>query len=76
MRLVRADQFQAFLADPDADGRARAVYEYDTVAPRAPQHTAVPALDRGGGTDVLLVVLIVAGSVVAAGGGLVLWAHS
>lgn len=76
MRLVRADQFQAFLADPDADGRARAVYEYDTVAARAPHQPVVPAPDRGGGTDVLLVVLIVAGSVVAAGGGLVLWAHS
>jgi hypothetical protein len=78
MRLVRSDQFQAFLADPDADGRARAVYEYETVAARAPRKAvAPPARDGGGGgSDALLIALVIAGSVVAAGGGLVLWAHS
>jgi hypothetical protein len=77
MRLVRADQFQAFLSDPDADGRARAVYEYETVAGRGPRIAAAsPARDGGGGSDALLIALVIAGSVVAAGGGLVLWAHS
>ena len=28
LQLVRADQFQSYLADPDADGRSRTVYEY------------------------------------------------
>jgi hypothetical protein len=75
MRLVRADQYQTFVADPDADGRSRAVYEYATVAARVTQRP--PAPDRsGGGNDVLLLALVVAGAVVAAGGGLVLWAHS
>jgi hypothetical protein len=73
-RLVRSDQFQTFLADPDADGRSRAVYDY-TVAAAAPEHVAVP--DRnGGGSDTLRIVLVVLGSLVVAGGGLVAWAHS
>ena len=73
-RLVRADQFQTFLADPDADGHRRALYEY-TVAATAPKHVVVP--DRsGGGSDTLLIVLVVVGSLVVAGGGLVAWAHS
>jgi hypothetical protein len=73
-RLVRADQFQTFLADPDSDGRSRAVYEY-TVAAAAPKHVVVPARS-GGGSDALLIVLVVLGSLVVAGGGLVAWAHS
>jgi hypothetical protein len=71
--LVRADQFQTFLADPDSDGRSRAVYDY-TVAAGAPRHVVVPS--RGGGSDALLIVLVVLGSLVVAGGGLVAWAHS
>jgi hypothetical protein len=75
MRLVRADQYQTFVADPDSDGRSRAVYEYATVAARATQRPAAP--DRSaGGSDALLLALVIAGAVVAAGGGLVLWAHS
>jgi len=74
-RLVRADQYQTFLADPDADGHSRAVYEYQTVAAQGPQHVASPA--RGGGeSDALLIVLVILGSLVVAGGGLVVWAHS
>jgi hypothetical protein len=76
MRLVRTDQYQTYLADPDADGRGRAVYEYQTVAVPAPQRPAVPARSDGGGSSVLLIVLVIAGSLVAVGGGLVLWAHS
>jgi hypothetical protein len=76
LRLVRADQYQAFLADPDADGRTRAVYEFRTVAARAPR--AAPSDDRsgGGGGNALLVALGVVGAVALAGGGLVLWAHN
>jgi hypothetical protein len=75
MRLVRADQFQTFIADPDADGRSRAVYEYDTVAAKAPPRPVVVTGD-GGGSNALLIALVIVGSLVAAGGGLVLWAHS
>jgi len=75
MRLVRADQYQSFLSDPDADGRSRSVYEYETVAASAPRVAAAPS-DGGGGTSGLLVVAIAVGSVALAGGGLVFWAHS
>ena len=75
MRLVRADQYQTFLADPDADGRSRAVYEYETVSARPPRRSLATA-GSGGGTNMLLVVLAVAGALAAAGGGLVLWARS
>ena len=76
LRLVRADQFQTFLADPDADGRTRAVYEFRTVAARAPRAALGDEPDGGGGGNALLVALVVVGSVALAGGGLVLWAHS
>ena len=76
LRLVRADQFQAFLADPDADGRTRALYEYRTVAARAARPTPVKDGAGGGGSSALLVALVVVGSVAVVGGGLVLWAHS
>jgi len=77
LQIVRADQFQSFLADPDADGRARSVYEYETVAVKPHGVAAAPASsDDGGGSDALLVALAVIGSVVVAGGGLVAWAHS
>ncbi len=75
-RLVRADQYQTFLADPDADGHSRAVYEYKTVAAQGPQHVASPARGGGGGSDALVIVLVILGSLVVAGGGLVVWAHS
>ena len=74
MRLVRADQYQSFLANPDTDGRSRTVYVYETVKAAAPR--AAPASEEGGGSDTLLVVLAVAGSLVLAVGGLVVWAHS
>jgi hypothetical protein len=74
-RLVRADQYQTYLADPDSDGRSRAVYDYELAA-NAPTHAVAPASEGGGGTDALLIVLVVLGSLVVAGGGLVAWAHS
>jgi hypothetical protein len=75
LRLVRADQFQTFLADPDLDGRSRAVYDYEKVAATMPKNVVVPD-EGGGGSDILLIVLLVVGSVVVLGGGLVAWAHS
>jgi hypothetical protein len=76
MRLVRADQYQAFLSNPDADGRSRSVYAYETA--KAPRSQAAPASssheDGGGGPLVLL--LAIGGAVIAAGAGLVAWAHS
>ena len=76
MQIVRADQFQSFLADPDADGRARSVYEYETVAVKPHRVAAASASPDGEGSDALLIVLAVIGSVALAGGGLVAWAHS
>jgi hypothetical protein len=75
LRLVRADQFQTFLADPDVDGRSRAVYDYESVAATASKNVVAPDND-GGGSDILLIVLVVVGSVVVLGGGIVAWAHS
>jgi hypothetical protein len=76
MRLVRADQYQAFLANPDADGRSRSVYAYETA--KAPRSQAAPASssDEDGGGGPLVLLLAIGGAVVAAGAGLVAWAHS
>lgn len=75
MRLVRADQYQTFLSNPDADGRSRSVYVYRTAA--APKAAAAPASapkENGGGPIVLL--LAIGGAILAAGFALVAWAHS
>ncbi|HEY6835630.1 MAG TPA: hypothetical protein VI142_04085 [Gaiellaceae bacterium] len=74
-RLVRADQYQSYLADPDSDGRSRAVYEYRTVATAAPRSVPAPA-GGGSGSHALLIALVALGSVAVVGGGLVVWAHS
>ena len=76
LQIVRSDQFQTFLGDPDADGRARSVYEYETVAVKPHRVAAASAPQDDSGSDALLVALAVIGSVVVAGGGLVVWAHS
>jgi len=75
MRLVRADQYQTFLANPDADGRSRSVYVYKTVA--APKQIAarVPTPEENG-TGPLVLLLAIGGAVLAAGFALVAWAHS
>ena len=75
LRLVRADQFETFLADPDSDGRSRAGYDYELVSEPSRPSVVVPEKD-GGGNDALLVALVVVGSLVVVGGGLVAWAHS
>ena len=75
LRIVRADQFQSFLADPDSEGRSRSVYEFETVAARS-RPPVRPSPSEGGGAGALLVALAALGSVGLAAGGLVLWAHS
>jgi hypothetical protein len=74
MELVRSDQYQGFLANPDPLGRNRTSYVYETAAAA---HSAPPAArSSGGGTSTLVVLLAVAGAIVAAGAGVVAWAHS
>ena len=73
MRLVRADQFQAFLSNPDSNGRNRTVYVYETTA--APRATTAPPRGRSSG-NALLVALVVVGAIAAAGVTAVAWAHS
>jgi hypothetical protein len=73
MELVRSDQYQGFLANPDQLGRNSTLYVYETAA----VHRAAPvAASSSGGGSVLLVLLAVAGSIVAAGAAAVAWAHS
>jgi hypothetical protein len=76
MRLVRADQYQSFLSNPDADGRSRSTYVYETA--KAPRRSAAPAPvpDEDNGTGALVLLLAIVGAVVAGGAGLVAWAHS
>jgi hypothetical protein len=74
MRLVRSDQYQSFLANPDPSGPSRAVYDYETVA--APPPTVTPHENGGGGGNALLLTLVAVGVVLVAGGAVVLWAHS
>jgi hypothetical protein len=75
MQLVRADQFQAFLSNPDQLGRNQTDYVYETTAAvRAAPAAASPGSSSGNG--VLLVLLALGGSIVAAGAALVGWAHS
>jgi hypothetical protein len=77
MRLVRADQYQSFLANPDADGRSRSVYVYETAKTPRQQVAAAPSGDdEGGGGGPLVILLAIGGAIVAAGAGLVAWAHS
>jgi hypothetical protein len=73
MELVRSDQFQGFLSNPDQLGRDRTVYVYETAA--APQAVAASTSSSSGGGP-LVWMLAVGGSVLAAGAALVTWAHS
>jgi hypothetical protein len=74
MELVRSDQYQGFLANPDPLGRNRTSYVYETAA--VPRAAPAVVTSSGGGTSTLVVLLAVAGVVAAAGAGLVAWAHS
>jgi hypothetical protein len=75
MRMVRVDQYETFLSNPDADGRNSIVYEYETAAPPRAAPPA-PNQDSGGGSGPLVLVLALLGSILAAGAALAAWAHS
>jgi len=74
MELVRGDQFQAFLANPDPLGSDRTVYVYATSAALARATASSSAGSAGNGA--LMALLAVGGAVLAAGAALVAWAHS
>jgi hypothetical protein len=74
MQLVRSDQYQAFLSNPDPQGTNRTVYVYDSAA--APRRHAGPGSERDSGGGGLVLALAIAGSVLGAGAMLMLWAHS
>jgi hypothetical protein len=74
IQLVRSDQYQAFLSNPDAQGTNRTVYVYESAA--APSQQASPAPQPGSGGGGLVLALAIAGSVLGAAVVLVLWAHS
>ena len=74
MQLVRSDQYQAFLANPDIGGRNRTVYVYETAGAR--RVAAAPTRQQPGGNGWLVVLLAVGGSALAGGAALVGWAHS
>jgi hypothetical protein len=73
MQLVRSDQYQAFLSNPDPQSTNRTVYVFKTAAARTPK--AAPA-QGSGGRNGLVLALAIAGSVLAVGAALVVWAHS
>jgi hypothetical protein len=73
MQLVRSDQYQAFLSNPDAQGTSSTVYVYETVAPPKAAPTSRQGSDGGNG---LVLALALVGSVLGVGAALVLWAHS
>lgn len=75
LRMVRADQYKTYLSNPDADGRNRIVYEYETAAARSRPVAAAPERDSGSGGP-LVALLVLGGSVLGAGAALVAWAHS
>jgi len=73
MELVRSDQYEAFLSNPDPLGRDRTVYVYETAATsRAVAASAGSSSDGGP----LTLLLALGGTVLAAGAALVAWAHS
>jgi hypothetical protein len=76
MQLVRADQYQSFLANPDPQGRNRTVYVYETAAAPAPRSSSGTSESSSEGASVLLVASLIVGSVLAAAAAVVVWAHS
>jgi hypothetical protein len=76
MQLVRADQYQSFLANPDPQGRNRTAYVYETTAAPAPRASSGSSDSSSGGVNALLIALVIAGSVLGAGAAVVAWAHS
>ncbi|HEY2940769.1 MAG TPA: hypothetical protein VGJ27_13235 [Gaiellaceae bacterium] len=76
MQLVRADQYQSFLANPDPQGRNHTVYVYETTAAPAPRASSGTSNSSSGGGSALLVTLVIVGSGLGAGAAVVAWAHS
>ncbi len=76
MQLVRSDQYQGFLSNPDPQGRSRTVYVYETSDVSPPRAASSAPESRSAGGNAILVALVIAGVVLAAGAGLVAWAHS
>ena len=74
MQLVRSDQYQAFLSNPDPRGKSRTVYVYETAAAPPPKAAAAP--EPGSSGNALVLALVLAGSVLGVGAAVVLWAHS
>jgi hypothetical protein len=74
MELVRSDQFQGFLDNPDPLGLDRTFYVYATAAV-APHASAVSS-NGSSGNGVPMALLAIGGSVLAAVAALVAWAHS
>ena len=75
MQLVRSDQYQAFLSNPDPQGTSHTVYVYETgSAPARSAASAQPSPGSGGNGLVLALALV--GSVLGAVAALVFWAHS
>ncbi len=73
-RSARVHQYRLFLANPDAKGRADAVYVFRTAAARPAVASSAPAADDGLGT--LGYLLLGLGAAVALAGGAVLWSRS
>jgi hypothetical protein len=73
MELVRSDQFQSFLSNPDPLGHDRTVYVYETAAATRAAAASTGSSSRSGPLTLLLAL---GGAVVAAGAALVAWAHS
>jgi hypothetical protein len=74
LRMVRTDQYKTYLSNPDADGRNRIVYVYETAAVRS--RPVAPASGQDSGSGRLVVLLVLGASVLGAGAALVAWAHS
>jgi hypothetical protein len=74
MELVRSDQYEGFLANPDPLGLNTTSYVYETAAVR--RSAPVAAGSTAGGSGTLVLLLAIGGAIVAAGAGLVAWAHS
>jgi hypothetical protein len=75
MQLVRSDQYQAFLSNPDPQGTSRTVYVYETGSATARNAASAPPSPGSGGNRLML-ALALAGSVLGAAAALVFWAHS
>jgi hypothetical protein len=72
LRLARARQYDAFLANPAPGGEVHAVYQFRTVAQAPPAVVPAPASDGRPGVLPAAVVVL---SLLGVGALVVLWAH-